>query len=234
MIYNFDSFVNEYAMSPFQEFKMQINDLPKRNIFKLASLPKRGTNNIVYNYKLISKSINAAIKMINQKKDIGGYQFLLEIAMVESMLGTHPRTVRIGQNDRGPFQLNDVGFNETKNYKSHRSLLKYYKNLKKFGIDWLNTSVELTNTALFGAIAARLLLLIDTKPIPNDFEGRAEYWKSEYNTYAGKGTVKDYIERVTLCINILREHGVDITIPNSMSNKIKNIYHYAKQNKHIT
>jgi hypothetical protein len=233
MIYDFDNFINEYAMSPNEEFKQNLKILPDNDIFKLATFTKKGTNNIVYNYNLIKKSIEIATKMINPNKNIGGQQFLLEISMVESMLGTHPKTVRIGENDRGPFQLNSVGFNETKKYKSHPALLKYYKNLKKYGINWLKTSVEMTNTVLFGAIASRMLLLIDTKPIPNDLNGRANYWKTEYNTKAGKGSEEDYIERVKLCINLLQKEGVNISIKGLKIDKTKNIYHFAKQNKHI-
>jgi len=233
MIHNFDNFVNEYAMSPKQEFKNNLDILPEHDIFKLAVVTKKGTNNIVYNYNLIKKSIDVATKMLNPNKDIGGQQFLLEIAMTESMLGTHPNTVRIGKNDRGPFQLNSVGFNETKNYKAHQSLLKYYKNLKRFGVNWLKTSVEMTNTALFGAIASRMLLLIDTKPIPNDLKGRANYWKTEYNTDAGKGSEEDYIKRVKTCVNLLQNKGVEISIEGLNTDKTKNMYHYSKQNKHI-
>jgi len=226
---------NEYAMSPIQQFKEDLSNLPNHKIFKLAVVPKKGINNIGNNYKLISKSINTAIKMLNPNKNIGGHLFLLEIAMVESMLGTHPQTFRLGHKDRGPFQMNEVGFNETKNYKSHRSLLKYYKNLKHFGIDWLNTSVELCNTALFGAIAARMLILIDTKPIPKTLEERAEYWKSEYNTHLGKGTSEIYIERVKKCVNLLREDGIDLSRIYNASDreKIEDVYMHSKNTKHF-
>ena len=204
------------------------------NLFKLATFTKKGINNIVYNYKLISKSINAAIKMLSPNKRIGGHLFLLEIAMAESMLGTHPRTIRIGYSDRGPFQLNPVGFNETKHYSAHGSLKTYYKNLSKYGIDWLHTDIDMCNTALFGAIASRLLLLIDTNPIPKTLEGRATYWKKKYNSDMGHGDEPVYIERVKYCVNKLKEHNINLSKYYKPTNKykLKDPYMIAKKTKH--
>ena len=40
-------------------------------------------------------------------------------------------------------------------------------------------------------------------PIPPKVEDRAKYWKTHYNTVAGKGTPEKYLER-------LRQFGLDV------------------------
>jgi hypothetical protein len=235
-IYTFNEYNNINEATSLNDLKNKIDKLPDHKVFKLATFTKKGINNIVYNYKLISKSINAAIKMLNPHKRIGGHLFLLEIAMAESMLGTHPQTIRIGRSDRGPFQLNPVGFNETKNYGAHGSLKKYYKHLNKYGINWLHVDIDMCNTALFGAIASRLLLLIDTDPIPKTLEGRATYWKKKYNSDMGHGDEPVYIERVKKCISLLKKGGIDLSnIYNNIptEEKTKDTYMNAKNTKHF-
>jgi hypothetical protein len=45
-----------------------------------------------------------------------------------------------------------------------------------------------------GIILARLKYYPDPKPIPEDVEGQAYYWKRIYNTKHGKGTIEKFIE----------------------------------------
>ena len=46
----------------------------------------------------------------------------------------------------------------------------------------------------YAAAMARLKYLIAPGPIPDTVEGQADYWKRHYNTPAGAGTVKHYLE----------------------------------------
>lgn len=49
---------------------------------------------------------------------------------------------------------------------------------------------------MYSGLAARLFLARISAPIPTDLESQAQYWKTHYNTAAGKGTVKKFIDDV--------------------------------------
>lgn len=179
----------------FKDF--QINEI------STSSKPTAGKQNMLDNYTEMQEAIHSALNYLYAGKKLGGGEFLEEIAMAETMLGTHPQTLRYGHGDRGIFQLNSVGFNETKNIKSHPGLKKYHAALKKKGIDWAKINVDDTNNYVYGAIAARLLLLTIPARIPSTLSGRAQQWKKYYNTSLGKGTAALYIQRVKYCKNYL-------------------------------
>lgn len=164
-----------------------------------AARPKAGKQNMLNNYNEMQKAIQDALNYLYSGKTLGGELFLEEIAMAETMLGTHANTIRYGHGDRGIFQLNPVGFNETKNVKSHPGLKKYHAALKKKGIDWAKVKIDDTNNYVYGAIAARLLLLTIPAKIPSTMSGRAQQWKKYYNTSLGKGTAAIYMHRVNYC-----------------------------------
>lgn len=166
----------------------------------LASLPSIGKENMRKNYQDISSAIDQALKLLYSGKKLGGKELLMEIAMAESYLGTHKSTIRTSGNaGKGPWQIDKIGFKETKNYKAHPGLKKYIATLKKNGIDWMNIQWNDVNKLVYGAIAARMYWLISPEPIAPTKEGRAKQWKKFYNTSAGSGTPQKYLQRIDMC-----------------------------------
>ena len=53
---------------------------------------------------------------------------------------------------------------------------------------------DLANDPLLSFIFCRLHYRLRPEPIPSSLRGRAEYWKQFYNSMAGKGTVKHYLD----------------------------------------
>lgn len=68
--------------------------------------------------------------------------------------------------------------------------------LTTFGIDLSRTVYqELRTSPLLSMIFCRLRYLASPGAIPETREGRADYWKRNYNTAAGKGTPVDYLKK---------------------------------------
>jgi len=117
---------------------------------------------------------------------------LSEIAQAESLTGEHPDTYREGYFG-GMMQVDEIGFEDTQDVKSHPKLKKHYDKIKKeFGKDWPSMTWEDMTDPLNSVIAARLKLLNVDDPIPTTQSERAAYWKKHYNTVKGKGTVSHF------------------------------------------
>jgi hypothetical protein len=155
--------------------------------------------NIASNYSIVEDVVSKAVQYLGSD-GLGGEQFLKEIAMAESRLGTHPNTIRTsGAAGRGIWQIDRIGFEETKNVASHPILKQYHKNLKKVGIDWEKVTWNDCNKPLYGAIAARLLLVCKPFQIAQNRAKRAKQWKEHYNSFSGKGTPEHYWETIKEC-----------------------------------
>lgn len=174
------------------------NNIPNSLLTELES------PNMKANYTKIKDAIEKAIEILTVNKELGGHIFLMEIAMVESMLGTDPSTVRkSGNGGRGVWQIDKIAFESTKDTDSHPILKKYHKQLKSQDIDWVNIEWNDCNKLIYGAITARLCLLIKPFKISEHRAKRAAQWKNFYNTISGKGTAKKYWEKVALCFEKL-------------------------------
>lgn len=157
------------------------------------------TANIKDNYNKIANAIIKALDYLSDK-EIGGKEFLKEIAMTETKLGTDLNTNRTtGDAGRGVWQIDEIAFDDTKNTDSHPILKKYHENLKKSGVDWDNVDWDDCNKLIYGAIAARLIIAIKPFKINENRAYRASQWKQYYNTSLGKGTADDYWNRVREC-----------------------------------
>jgi hypothetical protein len=157
------------------------------------------TNNAVANYEYIKTTVDLAITILSDgTKSIGGEDFMIEVAIVESDLGTNRNHIRdkgrIG--GRGIMQIDEIAFLDTKNLKSHPELKVYHERLLKNGIDWMNLKWNDCNKPLYSVIAARLLMLTKSFEIAESTEERAKQWKKYYNSSRGKGTVEIYITKV--------------------------------------
>jgi hypothetical protein len=127
-------------------------------------------------------------------------RFLDEIAAVETEYGGHPNTYREGYHG-GMWQMDEAGFLDTQDVESHRKNLEgWHKKIEeRTGIKWGDLTWEdLRDNPTLGALAARLKLLNDPDPIPEDVAGRAEYWKRVWNSYHenAAGTPDHYISQL--------------------------------------
>ena len=126
---------------------------------------------------------------------LGGTNMLLErTAFVESKNGEDLNTYRDGYHG-GIWQVDRIGFEDTQNVASHRKLKEHFKKLyTDFGIDWSTVKYEDLRKPLYSAIAARLKYLNVPSPIPPSWQltRQAEYWKKNYNTRSGKGSVSKF------------------------------------------
>ncbi len=143
-----------------------------------------------------------AKEIINITKKIDNYglgspvwEFLTRVAKVESCYGSHAGT-NTGGGGLGPWQIDKIAFQDTKNTKSHPNLKNIYAKLKeKSNIDWSKIQYSDMTKPLYSALAARILLLNNPESIPTDEEGQAQYWKTHYNTVSGAGTVEDFLNK---------------------------------------
>ena len=91
-------------------------------------------------------------------------------------------------------QVDEIGYDETVKQKG---LKQYWDQIKaKLGIDWTETEWKDLEKPLYSGLAARLYLARISAPIPSDLTSQAQYWKTYYNTSAGKGTVQKFINDV--------------------------------------
>lgn len=65
--------------------------------------------------------------------------------------------------------------------------------LDQFLDDEISLEENLRNNDEYAIVAARLQYYRKPGAIPEDLEGRAEYWKEHWNTEEGAGTVEKYI-----------------------------------------
>ena len=97
--------------------------------------------------------------------------------------------------------MDQAGFEDTQDVKSHPGLVKKHQQIKeKLGIDWMKVKKEDLTKPLYSGLAARLFLGNKPEAIPADLTGQAKYWKKYYNTASGAGNwqkFKDDVEKAT-------------------------------------
>jgi receptor-type tyrosine-protein phosphatase Q len=109
-------------------------------------------------------------------------RFLIRVGYVESKFGTDPGTFRSGYYG-GIWQVDQVGFLDTQNTKSHPGLVAKHKGIKdNFGIDWKTVTWKDLTKPFYSALAARLLLSNKPGAIPDTVAAQATYWKKYYNS----------------------------------------------------
>ena len=117
--------------------------------------------------------------------------FVYEIAKAESGAGTIKDGTPNGAG-AGIFQHDEIPFYDNQSRYEQRHIIKvidsFNINMRKVSWEDLLTDIEA------GAIATRLHFKPFKEEIPEDIVGRGQYWKKYYNTEAGKGTVKHYLE----------------------------------------
>jgi hypothetical protein len=142
----------------------------------------------VKNAKNNVKNIASQVNSMGLGADVT--DFMVRVAAVETCYGLATNNVDI-------WQIDPIAFKDTKDTKSHPSLKKKLEKIKtQKNIDWKSLSQsEMESSSLKNAIAARLVLSNIPSSVPSDLEGQAKYWKDNYNTSAGGGTVNDFIRK---------------------------------------
>lgn len=120
-------------------------------------------------------------------------RLLCETAVAETLCGTLPDRTRNGAG-RGVTQIDEVPFYDTIKRASQHDVdvLEKAFDFNLRDLKW----IEITYSPLLAMVVCRLHYKLRPGAIPKTVEGRAEYWKTHYNTVLGKGNVKDYIFKV--------------------------------------
>jgi hypothetical protein len=121
--------------------------------------------------------------------------FLEQIAKVESDYGSHPNTFTGGS--CGIWQVDKIGLEDTQDLNSHPNLDWRHHNIYSLtGIRWKDVCCDDLCYPVLCALAARMYLLNIPEEFPQTLQGRAEYWKNNYNSSEGKGTIDHFIREV--------------------------------------
>lgn len=116
---------------------------------------------------------------------------LLETAAQETHLGQY-RDPTPRYAGTGLCQVDLVSFSDIKKRTRSKHLDKI---LDVFGINLIDVDyLELESSPLLAFIFCRLHYKLKPEKIPVSLIDRAQYWKTHYNTRAGKGTPDEYIK----------------------------------------
>jgi hypothetical protein len=158
------------------------------------------TNGQIYYYGLTSPS--HAMQLATQVCDVLGHgkhnnavAMLLETACVETCLGTYqdptPQGAGWGLTQGDQIAIIDVA------YRTRPSDVARIQEHFGFSMRALKAH-DLANNALKAFIFTRCFYKLLPEVFPSTVEGRAQYWKTHYNTDLGKGTIHEYIEKANL------------------------------------
>lgn len=124
---------------------------------------------------------------------INAEDFLVEIAAAETLSAAYvdptPETSGVGLTQFDPIALDDLKLRVRPKYR------KRLKEMLGYDLDKVQLK-DLANDPLLALALTRLKLMLIPDPIPATLQGRAQYWKTHYNTRLGKGTVEGYLDKV--------------------------------------
>lgn len=156
-----------------------------------SSAKAQGTTPGEFGQKVVRETTKRVENVLGSTKGL-----LLKTALVESNFGRDPQTYRPGYHG-GIWQVDEVGFIDTKDTVSHPKLRPAHRLIKaEWGIDWIHVHYSELRKPLFSAIAARLKYKNVPSQIPDNVRGQAKYWKRHYNSQLGKGTVAKFMQVV--------------------------------------
>lgn len=138
----------------------------------------------------------------NGSNDVAN-EFIYRIAKAETGAGTIKDTT-INSAGNGLYQFDKLPFYDNVSRYTQRDIDKCIKYLS---IDPTKTTwEELQTNILKGTIACRLHFKPYREEIPKDIVGQAKYWKRYYNTLAGKGSVKHFLEMNGFDMELYKEY----------------------------
>lgn len=145
----------------------------------------------VWNDEHLEDVINKVVSVIGGGEN--AKKLLWETATAESERGTYPVYNPFRDYGLGVMQFDKVGFLDTKERTSQANKDKIKK---AFGYDINQVKYEdLRFSVELSVIFARLKYWLVPSPIPSTLQGRAEYWKTWYNSEYGAGTPHKYIAK---------------------------------------
>ncbi|MCK5111062.1 MAG: hypothetical protein KAQ94_06030 [Arcobacteraceae bacterium] len=117
--------------------------------------------------------------------------FVYRISKAESGAGTIIDGTPNGAG-AGIFQFDKIPFydNQSRYKTKHIEKVKYQLSIDVSETTWEELKIDI----LKGALACRLHFKPFKEEIPADMVGQGRYWKRHYNTEAGAGTVKHFLE----------------------------------------
>lgn len=127
------------------------------------------------------------------------YKLIVETAYQETKLGMYKdRTDYAAGN--GLCQCDHMPFRDTQARTSakNKALILEAFDIDVDQVQWR----ELAYSPLLAMLWCRMHYLLRPGAIPETVEGRADYWKREYNSMLGKGTVNEYVHNAGLLGNI--------------------------------
>lgn len=134
--------------------------------------------------------VAAACRVLGEGENNSAVSLLLETAAQETRLGTFRDPTPNGAG-RGVFQCDPIGLQDVQ-ARTKPADVAAIKTAFNFDLTQLNhTTLDVSPMA--AAVVARLFYKLVPAPIPTTLAGRAQYWKTHYNTAAGKGTVGEYM-----------------------------------------
>lgn len=170
-----------------------------KNAEPFIVLPSKSLKN---NYSQIKSCVDLVLKTLQLK----GADLMMEIAMVETRLGTLNGSIRTsGNGGRGVWQIDKIAFDDARDIKNHPQLKKYHYLVKtNLGIDLSTIQWDDCNKLIIGCIVSRLIMVLKNFT-PNEVsrKQRALQWKKFYNTSAGLGTPEKYWNTVQECLKTL-------------------------------
>jgi hypothetical protein len=141
----------------------------------------------------------AVCEVMGHGNNHSAVELLVETSAAETLLGEFDDPTDYGagtglcQTDEGTF----IWLIDKFRFSSVRQEI-----LSAFFIDICNVRFDhLANSPLLSLIFCRLRYMVVVDEIPLDREGRAQYWKTHYNTYAenADGTPEKYLQRCLDC-----------------------------------
>ena len=134
--------------------------------------------------------------------DANEIKFMERLIQQESRMGQDPGTYSMSgelgkRGSIGVAQADEVAFDQVQKKLNdpNSTIYKYIKPFEKaIGVDLRNIRYEDLKEDILSIAIGRLYLMQHTEdPIPTEIEDQGRYWKTNYNTYAGKGTGKEFV-----------------------------------------
>ena len=177
--------------------KVEDNPPPSNEKKNLSLLENRQSN--------YPTALKGQIKFLGEEifgDDANAIKFMERLIQQESRMGQDPGTYSLSgklgkRGSYGVAQVDEPAFDQVQKKLNdpNSTIYKYIKPFEEaIGVDLRNIRYEDLKEDILSVAIGRLYLMQHTEdPIPTEIEDQGRYWKTNYNTYAGKGTGKEFV-----------------------------------------